>query len=151
MKKLTRRSFTAAGILAALGVSGLVGCAPDFNPSRNEVECVYGPPEYFSSGSNSATGGSGSSDDGAASDSGSGNASSDFASSGSVNPGNASMSSTGSNDASKTASFDPADNENEDVYGPPPDDAEEYDPEVRNDNAYDPRANENVVVYGPPR
>ena len=140
MKKLTRRSFTAAGILAALGVSGLVGCAPDFNPSRNEVECVYGPPEYFSSGSSSATGGSSSSGSG-----------SDSGSSDSANSGNASMGSTSSSDAGGTASFDPADNENEDVYGPPPDDAEEYDPEVRNDNAYDPRANENVVVYGPPR
>ena len=39
MKPLTRRSFTAAGILAALG---LTGC---FKPSKNEVIDVYGPPD----------------------------------------------------------------------------------------------------------
>lgn len=38
MKKLTRRSFTAAGILAALGVGGV------FAASSNLVGCVYGPP-----------------------------------------------------------------------------------------------------------
>ena len=49
MKKLTRRGFTAAGILAALsaGLTVLPGCEPggcSFNPSDNEVEDVYGPP-----------------------------------------------------------------------------------------------------------
>ena len=64
MKKMTRRDFTAAGILTALGVglSGAKGCSydpslneeadvygpppdeTDYDPSRNEVECVYGPP-----------------------------------------------------------------------------------------------------------
>ena len=48
MKKLTRRSFTAAGILAALGLTGagLKGCNP-FKPSDYEVVDVYGPPEDF--------------------------------------------------------------------------------------------------------
>lgn len=52
MKKLTRRGFTAAGILAALGAASLpgcdvAGCSGPFEPSDNEVETVYGPPEYF--------------------------------------------------------------------------------------------------------
>ena len=65
MKKLTRRSFTAAGIIAALGVgsvfaasSNLVGCVygppqeqqedpenKEYKPEENEPESVYGPPE----------------------------------------------------------------------------------------------------------
>ena len=56
MKKLTRRSFTAAGILAALGVGGvfvsssnLIGCVygpppEEYDPDLNEIEDVYGPP-----------------------------------------------------------------------------------------------------------
>ena len=55
MKKLTRRSFTAAGILSALGlgvfsVSGnLIGCVygpppEEYDPDQNEIEDVYGPP-----------------------------------------------------------------------------------------------------------
>lgn len=57
MKKLTRRQFTAAGIIAALGVttSFIPGCneptavygPPPINPSDNEVVDVYGPPEDF--------------------------------------------------------------------------------------------------------
>lgn len=58
MKKLTRRSFTAAGILAALGMTGagLKACDPlgqeidepeGFDPSANEIEGVYGPPDDF--------------------------------------------------------------------------------------------------------
>ena len=50
MKKLTRRSFTAAGILAAFSamtVGASKSCTNPFDPSRNEVEAVYGPPEYF--------------------------------------------------------------------------------------------------------
>ncbi len=52
MKRLTRRGFTAAGILAALSLSplgniGLKGCSPDYDPSGNEVEAVYGPPEDY--------------------------------------------------------------------------------------------------------
>ena len=57
MKKLTRRSFTAAGILAVLGVGGvftatsnLIGCVygpppEEYEPEDNEIEAVYGPPE----------------------------------------------------------------------------------------------------------
>ena len=41
MKKLTRRSFTAAGILAALGLSG---CKEGFDPFNNRPASVYGPP-----------------------------------------------------------------------------------------------------------
>ena len=57
MKKLTRRSFTAAGILTALGLGGvftassnLIGCVygpppeDDYDPKNNELEDVYGPP-----------------------------------------------------------------------------------------------------------
>lgn len=55
MKKLTRRAFTAAGILTALGVGGafvassnLLGCVygppSDYDPENNEIEDVYGPP-----------------------------------------------------------------------------------------------------------
>lgn len=49
MKRLTRREFTAAGIIAALGVAATAGgCG--FEPKRNEVEAVYGPPpEYTAS------------------------------------------------------------------------------------------------------
>ena len=47
MKKLTRRSFTAAGILSAMGV------AASFVPSCNEAEGVYGPPpEYYEATNN---------------------------------------------------------------------------------------------------
>ena len=41
MKAYTRRSFTAAGIIATLG---LTGC---FSPTDNKPEAVYGPPEDF--------------------------------------------------------------------------------------------------------
>ncbi len=51
MKRLTRRGFTAAGILAALGAGITVlpgcdvsGCSNPFDPSDNEIEGVYGPP-----------------------------------------------------------------------------------------------------------
>lgn len=52
MKALTRRGFTAAGILAALSLSplgniGLQGCSSGFEPDENEIEAVYGPPEDF--------------------------------------------------------------------------------------------------------
>ena len=54
MKKLTRRGFTAAGILAALGAGVTVlpgcdvaGCSGPFEPGDNEIEAVYGPPEVF--------------------------------------------------------------------------------------------------------
>ena len=56
MKKLTRRSFTAAGILSALGLGvftasgNLIGCVygpppEEYEPDQNEIETVYGPPE----------------------------------------------------------------------------------------------------------
>ena len=63
MKKLTRRGFTAAGIIAALSAGftsltgcelDLVSCTPtalygpppeDIDPSNNEVVDVYGPPD----------------------------------------------------------------------------------------------------------
>lgn len=65
MKKLTRRSFTAAGIIAALsaGLTSLAGCdldlagcsmgdvsalygpPPEIDPSDNEIVDVYGPPD----------------------------------------------------------------------------------------------------------
>ena len=70
MKKLTRRGFTAAGILAALGagITALPGCrlircnVPEtvygppewFEPSNNEVVDVYGPPEDFEPDENEA-------------------------------------------------------------------------------------------------
>ena len=41
MKKLTRRGFTAAGIVAAIGMAGV------FSACRNRPEAVYGPPEGF--------------------------------------------------------------------------------------------------------
>ena len=51
MKMLTRRGFTAAGILAALSAGAALlpgcdatGCSGPFEPSQNEIECVYGPP-----------------------------------------------------------------------------------------------------------
>lgn len=64
MRKLTRRGFTAAGIIAALsaGLTNLTGCdfdligcsagnlygpPPDLEPEENEIETVYGPPEWF--------------------------------------------------------------------------------------------------------
>ena len=47
MKAYTRRGFTAAGVLAALG---LTGC---FNPAENRPEVVYGPPGYFEQSSSS--------------------------------------------------------------------------------------------------
>ncbi len=52
MKKLTRREFTAAGILATLTLTGggLKSC--DFNPFDNEVVCVYGPPPDYDPSNN---------------------------------------------------------------------------------------------------
>ena len=67
MKKLTRRGFTAAGIIAALsaGLTNLAGCdfdlmgcsrgnlygpPPELEPEDNEIETVYGPPEWFEDG-----------------------------------------------------------------------------------------------------
>ena len=64
MKKLTRRGFTAAGIIAALsaGLTNLTGCdfdlmgcsrgnlygpPPELDPDDNEPVAVYGPPEWF--------------------------------------------------------------------------------------------------------
>lgn len=59
MKKLTRRQFTAAGILAALGAAAafapscnspacVYGPPPDdYEPDDNVVETVYGPPEDY--------------------------------------------------------------------------------------------------------
>ena len=51
MKRLTRREFTAAGIIATLsaGISALPGCgAPEapseFDPNENEEAAVYAPP-----------------------------------------------------------------------------------------------------------
>ena len=68
MKKLTRRGFTAAGILAALsaGMTILPGCElescgvqpslygppPGYDPKKNELEDVYGPPEDFKTSEN---------------------------------------------------------------------------------------------------
>lgn len=48
MKKLTRRQFTAAGILAAMSLTSasIKSCNP-FAPDENEVETVYGPPEDY--------------------------------------------------------------------------------------------------------
>jgi|GEM_PF-4391709 len=45
MKKLTRRDFTAAGILPALALAGAgpAGCT-SFEPSENDVIEVYGAP-----------------------------------------------------------------------------------------------------------
>ena len=62
MKKLTRRGFTAAGIIAAVGagLSSLTGCdldlvgctpaalygpPPEYDPDNNEIVDVYGPPD----------------------------------------------------------------------------------------------------------
>ncbi|MBP3892601.1 MAG: hypothetical protein J6D34_00995 [Atopobiaceae bacterium] len=62
MKKLTRREFTAAGIIAALGATtafvsscnrptSVYGPPPDYEPEyepeENEIETVYGPPEDY--------------------------------------------------------------------------------------------------------
>ena len=97
MKRLTRREFTAAEILAALsaGISVSPGCGAggpaEFDPSENEEVDVYGPPPEDVD------------DDG----------------------------------------FRPDRNEMALVYGPPPDD-------VGPSDAYAPHLNEHVVVYGPP-
>ena len=58
MKKLTRREFTAAGIIAAMSattafVSGcnrstsVYGPPEDYDPEENEVETLYGPPDDY--------------------------------------------------------------------------------------------------------
>ena len=93
MKRLTRREFTAAGIIATLsaGISALPGCgAPEapseFDPSENEEVDVYGPPS----------------------------------------------------DDVESDEFEPDRNEMELVYGPPPDDAFEV------------QVNVSPTVYGPP-
>jgi hypothetical protein len=53
MKKLTRRAFTAAGILAAIGAgsAAIKGCDP-FEPFDNEIEGVYGPPPEYNPDNN---------------------------------------------------------------------------------------------------
>lgn len=54
MKKLTRRAFTAAGLLTALGTGGvfltscnLIGCVYGPPPEQNEAVAMYGPPEDY--------------------------------------------------------------------------------------------------------
>lgn len=66
MRQLTRRGFTAAGILAVLSLGSatfLPGCnlqptvygpPDDYDPSTNEVEDVYGPPDDFDPEENEA-------------------------------------------------------------------------------------------------
>lgn len=57
MKPLSRREFTAAGIIAALGAAA-TGAGCSFIPGRNEVESVYGPPpseDYAPSGNELTT------------------------------------------------------------------------------------------------
>ena len=89
MKKLTRRGFTAAGILAALGagITALPGCQLI---RCNVPETVYGPPSWF----------------------------------------------------------EPSNNQEVDVYGPPDVDPSEWDsPE---DDEYEVEENEPAALYGPP-
>ena len=92
MKKLTRRQFTAAGILAALGAAaafipscntpvGMYGPPPDYDPDENELETVYGPPEDYEPDDSEESGST----------------------------------------SSESTTFDPAENELVDVYGPPED------------------------------
>ena len=93
MKKLTRRQFTAAGILAALGAAAafipscntpvdLYGPPPDdYDPDENELETVYGPPEDYEPDDSQESGST----------------------------------------SSESTTFDPAENELVDVYGPPED------------------------------
>ena len=120
MKKLTRRSFTAAGILSALsaGLTSLTGCdfdlvsctpaalygpPPEYDPDDNEIETVYGPPEDF-----------GLDEDG------------------SVDEG---------------ADYDPEENEPVMVYGPP--EYFEGDTDAQEDEEYDPEDNMMQIMYGP--
>ena len=101
MKMLTRRGFTAAGILAALSAGSALlpgGCSGPFDPAENEIECVYGPPPEDA--------------EAAADDS----------------------------DETLSDTFDPAENEQADVYGPPLDEVDSYEPD----------ANMMASVYGPP-
>lgn len=103
MKKLTRRGFTAAGILAVMSVAGasLKRCNP-FEPSDNEIEAVYGPPEVLGWGGPDDDGGQGDDND-------------------------------PETEPDPADNFDPANNELVDVYGPPEyfgevDEEEDYDP-----------------------
>ncbi len=89
---LTRRAFTAAGILAAMGAAAafvsscnrpvcVYGPPPDYDPDENELETVYGPPEDYEPDDSEESGST----------------------------------------SSESTTFDPAENELVDVYGPPED------------------------------
>ena len=111
MKMYTRRGFTAAGLLATLG---LAGC---FNSSDNEPTAVYGPPNDVETSSGSASSADESSSSSSASASGdASNKSDDY------DP------STNEPEVvyGPPDDFDPSDNEVEDVYGPPDVDPSEW-------------------------
>ncbi len=89
---MTRRAFTAAGILAAMGAAAafvsscnrpvcVYGPPPDYDPDENELETVYGPPEDYEPDDSEESGST----------------------------------------SSESTTFDPAENELVDVYGPPED------------------------------
>ena len=121
MKKLTRRGFTAAGIVAAIGMAGVFsacrnrpeavyGPPEGFDPKNNEIEDVYGPPGDFEPDNNEIEGVYGPPEDLGLEP---------------VDP-----------EKSDGDNFDPGENELEDVYGPPED--------------FEPDNNEIEGVYGPP-
>lgn len=134
MKKLTRRGFTAAGILSALaaGITALPGCNLT---SCNEPETVYGPPSWFDPSANEVEDVYGPPD---------------------VDP-----SEWDNPDA--WDKYDPNDNELVDVYGPPADEDdgedkdkvrdedknEDKDKDKDEDNPYDASDNIAQTMYGP--
>ena len=135
MKKLTRRGFTAAGILAALGAGltslagcdfDLVGCTPatlygpppDYDPDDNEIVDVYGPPDVDPSDwDDPSTWDDPKRDDGVDGDD----------------------DDDDDGDDGDDDDYDPASNIEPPVYGPPADDPD-----------YDPDDNIAITLYGPP-
>ena len=124
MKPLTRRGFTAAGILAALG---LTGCAL-FNSCTNRPESVYGPPPTNYDPNN--------------------NEPIDvYGPPGDYDPKNDEIETL----YGPPDDFEPDDNIEETVYGPPDDwDLEPVEPADPNKDIFNPSNNEIEDVYGPP-
>ena len=125
MKKTKKTRMIAALLTAA---AGLAGCT---DPPSDEVQAVYGPP--------------------LASDNTSAEASAD--SSQAEDPSTDSTAVLTNVTLSSAAdSYDPSEEEVEDVYGPPEyfNGEEEEDAVSEADNSYDPSEEERQYVYGPP-
>ncbi len=125
MKKTKKTRMIAALLTAA---AGLAGCT---DPPSDEVQAVYGPPPASDNTSAEASADSSQAED-------------------SSNDSTAVL--TNVTLSSTADSYDPSEEEIEDVYGPPEyfNGEEEEEAVSEADNSYDPSEEERQYVYGPP-